>query len=66
MSSKELNSNWIIRADWDDLHCLIGYASLLTLLGDTAPRVFDRLEKCKSNKLIVRPFHGRTITFYAR
>lgn len=66
MNCKELNKNWIIRADWDEIHSLIGYASLSTLLGDTAPKVFRRLQACKGHKMIVRPFHGRTITFYAR
>lgn len=65
MTSKEFNSNWIARVDWQEIHCLVGYANLVTLLDDCAERVFDRLLRCKAVKLTVRPFHGAVITFYA-
>lgn len=66
MTSKEFNREWICRVDWQEIHCLVGYANLVSLLDDCAPRVFDRLKRCKAEKLIVKPFHGAIITFYAR
>lgn len=66
MNSKEFNRNWIARVDWQEIHSLIGFDNLVSLLDDCAPRIFARLERCKADKLIVRPFHGAVITFYAR
>lgn len=66
MNSKEFNRNWIARVDWQEIHCLLGYQNLVTLLDDAAPKVFARLEASKAQKLAVRPFHGAVITFYAR
>ena len=66
MTSTEFNQNWLARVDWQEIHCLIGFAKLNSLLDDCAPRIFARLERCKADKLTVRPFHGAVITFYAR
>ena len=66
MNSKDFNRNWMARVDWQEIHSLVGYANLVTLLDDCAPHIFDRLKRCKADKLIVRPFHGAVITFYAR
>ena len=66
MTSKDFNREWICRIDWQEIHCLVGYNSLVTLLDECAPRIFDRLSRCKGEKLTVRPFHGAVITFYAR
>lgn len=66
MNSKVFNKNWICRVDWQEIHSLIGYNKLVTLLDDCAPRIFERLARCKGEKLVVRPFHGAVITFYAR
>lgn len=66
MNSKEFNRNWIARVDWEEIHCLVGYTSLVSLLDDCTTKVFDRLQRCKAEKLTVRPFHGAVITFYAR
>lgn len=66
MTSKEFNQNWIARVDWEEIHCLLGYKSLTTLLDDCKEKIFDRLQRCKGEKLIVRPFHGAVIRFYAR
>ena len=66
MNSKYFNRNWIARVDWQEIHCLVGFNNLVTLLDDAAPRVFDRLERNKAQKLTVRPFHGAVITFYVR
>lgn len=64
MISKEFNREWIARVDWEEIHYLVGFNSLVSLLDDCAPRVFERLENCKADKLIVRPFHGAVIHFY--
>lgn len=66
MNSKDFNREWIARVDWEEIHTLLGYNSLVTLLDDCAPRIFQRLKNCKAEKLTVRPFHGGVITFYAR
>lgn len=66
MTRPYFNRNWIARVDWQEIHCLLGYNKLVNLLDDTAPKVFARLDACKADKLIVRPFHGAVITFYAR
>lgn len=66
MTSTEFNRNWIARVDWQEIHSLVGFANLVSLLDDCAPCVFARLERCKADKLSVRPFHGAVITFYAR
>lgn len=66
MTSKDFNREWMCRVDWQEIHCLVGFAKLVTLLDDCAPRIFARLEQCKAEKLTVRPFHGAIITFYAR
>lgn len=66
MTSKDFNREWICRIDWQEIHCLVGYNNLVTLLDECAPRIFDRLARCKGEKLTVRPFHGAVITFYAR
>lgn len=66
MTSTYFNQNWIARVDWQEIHCLIGYHNLVTLLDDAAPKIFARLEACKADKLTVRPFHGAVITFYVR
>lgn len=65
MTSTYFNRNWIARVDWQEIHCLLGYKNLVTLLDDAAPRVFARLERYKGQKLTIRPFHGAVITFYA-
>lgn len=64
MNSKDFNKEWIARVDWQEIHTLLGYSSLITLLDDCAENVLNRLNKCKADKLIVRPFHGAVITFY--
>lgn len=66
MNSKYFNQNWIARVDWQEIHCLVGYNNLITLLDDAVPHVFERLERNKADKLTVRPFHGAVITFYVR
>lgn len=66
MTSQEFNRNWLCRIDWQEIHSLVGFNNLVTLLDDCTPRVFTKLENCKADKLIVRPFHGAVITFYAR
>lgn len=66
MSSKYFNKNWLARVEWQEIHCLLGYNNLVTLLDDAAPRIFARLESSKADKLVVRPFHGAVITFYVR
>lgn len=66
MTSSYFNRNWIARVDWQEIHCLLGYKNLVTLLGDTAPKILARLEASKADKLTVRPFHGAVITFYVR
>lgn len=66
MNSKDFNRNWIARVDWQEIHSLVGFTNLVSLLDDCAPRIFARLERCKADKLTVRPFHGAVITFYAR
>ena len=66
MTSSYFNQNWIVRVDWQEIHCLLGYKNLVTLLDDAAPRVFERLERYKGQKLTIRPFHGAVITFYVR
>lgn len=66
MTSSYFNRNWIARVDWEEIHCLLGYQKLVTLLDTAAPKVFARLEANKADKLTVRPFHGAVITFYVR
>lgn len=66
MTSSYFNKNWLERVDWQEIHCLLGYQNHVTLLGDTAPKVFKRLEANKADKLTVRPFLGMVITFYVR
>lgn len=66
MDSKNFNKNWIVKVQWEEIDTLLGYKSLITLLDDCADKVLSRLSKCKGEKLIVRPFHGSVITFYAR
>lgn len=66
MTSQYFNQNWLARVEWQEIHCLLGYNNLVTLLDDAAPRIFARLESCKDDKLVVRPFHGAVITFYVR
>lgn len=66
MTSSYFNRNWIARVNWQEIHCLLGYNKLVSLLDDAAPRIFARLEANKGDKLIVRPFHGPVITFYVR
>lgn len=65
MTSQDFNREWICRVDWQEIHSLVGFANLVSLLDDCAPRIFARLERCKADKLVVHPFHGATITFYA-
>lgn len=64
MTSKDFNKEWIARVDWEEIHCLLGFNNLASLLDDCAARVFERLENCKADKLTVRPFHGAVICFY--
>lgn len=66
MNSAYFNRNWLVRVDWQNIHCLLGYHNLVILLGTKAPKVFARLEASKADKLTVRPFHGAVITFYVR
>lgn len=66
MTSQEFNRNWIARVDWQEIHSLVGFANLVSLLDDCAQRIFARLERYKGDKLTVRPFHGAVITFYAK
>lgn len=66
MDSKTFNRNWIAKVDHDELHTLLGYGSLVTLLDDCAEKVLKRLSCCDAEKFVVRPFHGSVITFYAR
>lgn len=32
MTSSNFNRNWIARVDWEEIHCLLGYHNLVTLL----------------------------------
>lgn len=66
MNSKTFNANWLVHVKWQDLDTLLGYTSLISLLDDCAPRVLSRLAAYKGEKLVVRPFHGAVVTFYAR
>lgn len=66
MNSKDFNANWICRVDWQEIHCLIGYNNLISLLDDRAKEILNRLSVYKGEKLVIKPFHGSVITFYAR
>lgn len=67
-TSKAFNRDYICRVDGTigglTLHTAVGYNTMLAILGDTAEKVFARLERNKAEKLAVRPFHGLTITYY--
>lgn len=67
-TSKEFNRDYMCRVDGTigglTLHTAVGYYTMLAILGDTAEKVFARLERNKADKLAVRPFHGLTITYY--
>lgn len=67
-TSKTFNRDYICRVDGTigglTLHTAVGYNTMLAILGDTAEKVFTRLERNKADKLIVKPFHGLVITFY--
>lgn len=67
-TSKTFNRDYICRVDGTigglTLHTAVGYNTMLAILGDTAEKVFARLERNKAEKLAVRPFHGLTITYY--
>ena len=67
-TSKTFNRNYICRVDGTigglTLHTAVGYNTMLAILGDTAEKVFTRLERNKAEKLAVKPYHGLTITFY--
>ena len=41
------NREWICKVDKDDLHTLLGYKSLVTLLDDCACKVLSKLDRCK-------------------
>lgn len=60
------NREWICKVDKDDLHTLLGYKSLVTLLDDCACKVLSKLDRCKADKLVVKPFHGFVFSFYRR
>lgn len=64
MNSKDFNKEWIARVDWQEIHTLLGYHSLVTLLDDCAEKVLKRLDACNDDRMIVRPFHGAKVTFY--
>lgn len=66
ISSKDFNSNWLVKVQWQEINCLVGYASLVSLLDDCAEKVLARVEASKAEKLVCKPFHGAIITFYAR
>lgn len=67
-TSKEFNRDYICRVDGTigglTLHTAVGFNTMLAILGDTAEKVFARLERNKADKLAVRPFHGLVITYY--
>lgn len=67
-TSKTFNRDYICRVDGTigglTLHTAVGFHTMLAILGDTAEKVFARLERCKDDKLAVKPFHGLTITYY--
>lgn len=67
-TSKEFNRDYICRVDGTigglTLHTAVGFNTMLDILGDTAEKVFARLERNKADKLAVRPFHGLVITYY--
>lgn len=69
-TSKEFNRDYICRVDGNynglELHTAIGYSLMIDLLGDTAEKVLYRLNRCKADKFVCKPFHGVTITFYYR
>lgn len=70
ITSKEFNRDYICRVDGNynglELHTAIGYALMMDLLGDTAEKVLNRLNQCKADKFVCKPFHGVTITYYYR
>lgn len=67
-TSKEFNRDFICRVDGTigglTLHTAVGYYTMMDILGDTAEKVLTRLNRCKAEKLAVRPFHGLVITYY--
>ena len=69
-TSKEFNRDYICRVDGNynglELHTAIGYRLMMDLLGDTAEKVLERLNRCKTDKFTCKPFHGVTITYYYR
>lgn len=70
ITSKEFNRDYICRVDGNynglELHTAIGYSLMMDLLGDTAEKVLERLNRCKADKFTCKPFHGVTITYYYR
>lgn len=70
MTSKDFNRDYICRVDGNynglELHTAIGFNLMMDLLGDTAEKVLNRLNRYKGDKFTCKPFHGITITYYYR
>lgn len=66
MDSKSFNHDFKAVLITQELRTFIGYANLVTFLGDRAEKTFNRLASFKGEKLVCKPFHGTTVIFYIR
>lgn len=66
MSSKIFNANFRAFIHCDGFRMPLGYNNLIAFLGDKSEIVFSRLIRNKSDKVVIKPFHGIVIYFYVR
>lgn len=66
ITSKDFNKNFIVKVVSPYYVGLVGYSLLISLLGSKSEFVLNKVFSSKSNKVVVKPFHGETFIFYAR